>query len=158
MVAVVFLVNTVVVAVFMVKTSGGTNTVASSAQVVRRSGLYIGSACVLFGLAGQRTVGLTIVLLLLAALVHVVGEMRHSAGSWGVSFGLPPDRLQGQYAGVNSAAFGLSASLAPLVMTTVVAVGVAGWLGLAVLFVTVAAALVPVVAWAERNRPVPVGG
>jgi len=158
MVAVVFLVNTVVVALFMVKASGGTDTVASSAQVVRRSGLYIGAACVLFGLAGQRAVGVTIVLLLLAALVHVVGEMRHSAGSWGVSFGLPPDHLQGQYAGVNSAAFGLSASFAPLVMTTVVAAGVAGWLGLAMLFVTVAAALVPVVSWAERNRPVLVGG
>ena len=152
-----FLVNTVVVSIFMVRASGGTETVASSARVVRGSGLLIGAACVLFGLAGHRSVGVSVVLLILGALVHVLGEMRQSAGAWGIGFGLAPDHLQGQYQGVNSAAFGLSASFAPVVMTTAVALGVAGWLGIGVLFAVVAAAMVPVVAWAERNRAVAAG-
>jgi len=153
-VALVFLVNTVVVALFQVRASRGTDDVGSAARVVRTSGVLIAAACLVFAAAGHRAAWVSTLLLVVAALVHVLGEMRQSAGSWGIAYGLAPDHLQGQYQGLNMSAFGLSSALAPVVVATAVSVGVLGWVALGLIFLTSAAAQVPVAAWAQRHRPV----
>ena len=154
-VALVFGLNTLVVALFQVRASAGTDDVARSAAAVRTSGVLIAVACLLFAAAGHRAAWVSTVLLVVAALVHVVGEMRQSAGGWGIAFGLAPDHLQGQYQGLNMSAFGMASALAPIVMTTAVSAGVAGWAVLAVVFLGSAAVQVPLASWALGHRPEP---
>ena len=110
-IAAVLFLNTAIVAVFQVRASRGTEEVTPAAAAVRTSGWIVLAACAIFAAASGRGAVAATLILLLGALVHVVGEMRQSAGGWGVAFGLAPDHLQGQYQGLFSTAHGVVARL-----------------------------------------------
>ncbi|MGZ4590932.1 MAG: MFS transporter [Actinomycetes bacterium] len=152
-IALVLLVNTVTVVLLQVRFSRRVTTPADGARALRRAGLVIALACVVFASAGNVSAGVAVALLLAGALVHVVGELLQSAGGWAVSFGLAPEHQQGQYQGFFSTGFAASSMLAPLVLTTVcVTWGVPGWLLMGALFAVAGLALAPLVARAERDR------
>ncbi len=153
-VAAVFGVNTVMCVLFQVRVSRGTEDVTRAATLSRRGGLLLAASCGLFAAAAARSAAVALVVLGLAALVQVLGEMSQASGSWGVAFGLAPDAMQGQYQGIFSSGFAVSRMLAPLVVTTLaVSWGVAGWLVLAALFAAAGTALVPVTRWAASAGP-----
>jgi MFS transporter len=150
----VFVVNTSMVILFQVRVSRGTETPAAAARASQRAGLLIGGACVLFALAAHKAVGLTIVLLLTGALVHVFGELRQSAAAWGISFGLAPDHAQGQYQGAYAMGQQLGQTVAPVTLTTLVLGGqTLGWIAAGVGFALVGMLVPATVGWASRTRP-----
>ena len=111
------------------------------------------AACVVFAASARPGPVIAVALLLLGALIHVVGEMRQSAGGWGVAFGLAPDALQGQYQGLFSTSMATSHAIGPLLMTALpIAFGAAGWVALGLIIAAVSVASVPVASWGLRSR------
>lgn len=154
-IAAVLFLNTAIVAAFQVRASRGTEEVAPAAVAVRTSGWIVLVACAIFAAASGRGAVAATVILLLGALVHVVGEMRQSAGGWGVAFGLAPDHLQGQYQGLFSTALASSHAFGPLLMIGLpIAFGTAGWIALGLIIAAVSVAVVPVARWGQSSQVV----
>jgi MFS family permease len=154
LVAVLFVVNTAVIAVGQVRASRGTGDIAGAGRRARSAGLMLALACVLVAAAGGRDMGLAVLLLLAGGLAHVAGEMAQAAASWGLAYGLAPEPAQGRYQGALSGAVSLAGMLAPvLLVQLVVGPGVPGWLGLAVAFAAAGWLTGPVGRWAARDRP-----
>jgi MFS family permease len=154
LISVLLLVNTTVIVLFQVRASRGTERLTGAAHAARRAGLAIGAACLLYAASGGVPTPLAVGLLLAGALVHVVGELWHSAAGWGISFGLAPAHAHGQYQGAYGMGIQLGSMLAPILVTTLaVGWGAPGWLVLAMLFVLLGAAQPSVVRWAARTRP-----
>ena len=147
------LVNTVMVVVFQVRASRGTEELAGAARSARRAGVVIALACALFAASGGVPTPVAVALLLAGAFVHVVGELWHAAAGWGVSFGLAPAHAQGQYQGAYGMGMQLGGMIAPVVVTTLaVGWGAPGWLLLGGLFLLLGMLVPPVVRWAARTR------
>ncbi|MGW0433928.1 MFS transporter [Micromonospora sp. NPDC003197] len=153
LISVLILVNTTMVVLFQVRASRGTEQLTGAARASRRAGLAIAAACALFAASGSVPTGIAVVLLVAGALVHVIGELWHSAAGWGISFGLAPAHAHGQYQGAYAMGMELGGMLAPVVVTALaVAWGAPGWLVLGVLFVGLGLLIPPVVRWAARTR------
>ncbi|MEH0840869.1 MFS transporter [Micromonospora sp. CPCC 205711] len=147
------LVNTVMVVVFQVRASRGTEELTGAARSARRAGVVIALACALFAASGGVPTPVAVALLLAGAFVHVVGELWHAAAGWGVSFGLAPAHAQGQYQGAYGMGMQLGGMIAPVVVTTLaVGWGAPGWLLLGGLFLLLGMLVPPVVRWAARTR------
>ncbi|MEU7170690.1 MFS transporter [Micromonospora tulbaghiae] len=148
------LVNTVVVILFQVRASRGTEDLTGAGRAARRAGVLLAVACALFAAGGGVPVAAAVPLLLGGALVHVVGELWHAAAGWGISFGLAPAHAHGQYQGAYGMGMQLGSMVAPVVVTTLaIGWGVPGWLVLGVVFMLLGALVPPVVRWAARTRP-----
>jgi MFS family permease len=153
-VAAIFILNTAFCVLFQIRASRGVDDIPTAAKALRRCGVLLFGACLLYGLSGGRSRDVAIVLLLVAELVHVCGELYQAAGSWGFGYDLAPDHLQGQYQGLFSMSYGVSAMLAPVIVTTVViGGGLAGWIAIGAMFFIVGIAMGPVGRWAQANRP-----
>ncbi|MDI1462991.1 MFS transporter [Catellatospora sp. KI3] len=153
--AVLLLVNTTMVVAWQVRAARGTEQLDGAARATRSAGLFVGGACLIFAASAAAPTWAAVALLIAGALVHVVGELRQSAGGWGISFGLAPAHAQGQYQATYSMGAQFGRMLAPALLTWLVLDhGVAGWAVLAVLFATLAAAVPPVVSWAATRRAV----
>ncbi|WP_228769999.1 MFS transporter [Actinokineospora alba] len=154
MVAALLLANTVLVVLLQVRATRGTDDLRGAARAARWGGVCVAIACVVFSMTGKVSALAACALLGLGALVHVLGEVRQAAGSWGISFGLAPDHAQGQYQGAYSMGIDLGRMLAPVVLVWLALEhGVAGWLVMAGVFGAVGLAMPPVVAWARTRRP-----
>lgn len=153
LVAVLLLMNTVTVVAFQVRAARGVETVAQGAVALRRAGIVLAVACVVFALSGSVSAPVAVALLLVATLVHVSGELLQSAGGWAVSFGLAPEDRQGEYQGLFSTGFAATSMLAPAVLTALcVTWGWPGWLVLGAVFVTAGVGMVPLVRRAEARE------
>ena len=148
------LVNTVVVILFQVRASRGTEDLTGAGRAARRAGVLLAVACALFAAGGGVPVAAAVPLLLGGALVHVVGELWHAAAGWGISFGLAPAHAHGQYQGAYGMGMQLGSMVAPVVVTTLaIGGGVPGLLVRGVVFMRLGALVPPVVRWAARTRP-----
>jgi MFS family permease len=153
-VSLLFVINTVVVVLFQVAVSRRVETVAVAARAISLSGMVFWLACVLFALSEGRSAGWAVGLLVAAGLVHVVGELLQAAAQFCLGQDLAPDHAQGQYQGLASTGFSLSAMIAPTVITLLpIKLGVVGWWLLGGFFVVLGVALPAVVGWAQRTRP-----
>ncbi|MET7469433.1 MFS transporter [Micromonospora sp. NPDC005686] len=154
LISVCLLVNTVVVILFQVRASRGTEDLTGAGRAARRAGVLLAVACALFAAGGGVPVAVAVPLLLAGALVHVVGELWHAAAGWGISFGLAPAHAHGQYQGAYGMGMQLGSMVAPVVVTTLaIGWGVPGWLVIGVVFLLLGALVPPVVRWAARTRP-----
>jgi len=152
-VSVLLLVNTSSCVLFQVRVARGLDLVPDAARAYRTAGVFVGVACVTFAAAADEPLWLAVPLLLVAAGLHVMGEMLGSAGQWGVSMGLAPAESQGQYQGFSATGFAASQMLGPVVLTLLcIEWGRPGWLLLGLVFAATAAGLPPVAAWALRTR------
>ncbi|SCE75553.1 Major Facilitator Superfamily protein [Micromonospora coriariae] len=153
MISALTLVNTVLVVLLQVRAARSAVTLSGAARAARRAGVAIALACVLFAASGALPTAGAVGLLGCGALVHVIGELWHSAAGWGISFGLAPSDAQGQYQGAYGMGYELGKMLAPVVVTTLaLGWGVPGWLVLGGLFLLLGALVPPVVRWAGRTR------
>ncbi|MEV8509791.1 MFS transporter [Actinoplanes sp. NPDC051475] len=152
--AAIVVLNALAIAVLQVRFSRPAESTRGSMRAARHAGLLLALACLtLASTAGGRGVGV-ITLLLLAACIHVLGELLYVAASWGLSITLMPAEARGEYQGMNAAGLALAQAFAPLVMTTlIVDRGRTGWLVLAIVFATAGMALTPAANWALRTRP-----
>ncbi|GAA1384278.1 MFS transporter [Catellatospora chokoriensis] len=153
-VAVLGLLNATIVVLFQIRASRGTATAEGAGVAQRTSGFLLLGACVLYSLAAGPSAWLATAALVAAAVVHVLGELRQAAGSWGISFDLAPDHAQGQYQGMYGTGFALAGVIAPaLLATVVIGWGWPGWLLFGLIFAASGAAVPAAVRWARSTRP-----
>lgn len=155
-ISVLLLLNTAAVIGLQVRVARGTEHLTGAARAGRRAGTFLAAACAVLALTDHTSGVLTVVMLIGAALLHVVGEMLQSAGGWGVSFELAADGAQGQYQGAYAMGRQLGDLVGPATLTIVaVTWGWPGWLVAGSLFLA-AGALIPVaVRHSTRTHPTP---
>lgn len=150
---IMLLVNTAAVILLQVRVSRGTEDVPGGTRAWWRSGIVLAACCAFFAGAAGQPVWLACAFLLAGTLVHVLGEMLHSAGAWSLSFGLAPKHAHGQYQGLFEMSTKLGTTIAPLAITVVLAgMGRLGWALWAVVFLAAGSLSAPLVRWAERTR------
>ncbi|RSS54650.1 MFS transporter [Streptomyces sp. WAC07061] len=153
MIAAILLTNTVAVVLLQVRAARGTDEPGAAARASRSGALCLAVACVFFSFSGGVSATLAGALLLLGALAHVLGEIRQSAGSWGMSFALAPEHAQGQYQGTYAMGADLGKMIAPALLTWLaVDHGGPGWLAMALGFALAGAAMPRIADRARRGR------
>lgn len=158
-VALLFVVNTACCVLFQVRASRSAVDVPTSARTVRSGAVLLAVSCGVFALSDGQSAVVAVLLLVAAALVNVAGELKQAAGSWGLGFGLAPEHAQGQYQGLYATGFAASGVLGPVVVTsTAIAWGAAGWVLLGAVLLAAGLLVVPVTAWAERERAAELSG
>ncbi len=152
--AAILLLNTVMVVLFQVRASRGSNDVAGGVRALRTSGLLLAGCCMLYALAAGQPAWVAVVVLLAGAAVHVFGELLQSAGSWALAFDLAPEHAHGQYQGVFNMSIQLGGVLTPVVGTALVmGAGWPGWVVLAVALLGAGLAAPVVARWAATRVP-----
>jgi MFS family permease len=150
---VMLLANTAAVMLLQVRVSKGAEDVPGGTRAWWRSGIVLAACCALFAVSADQPIWLACVLLLAGTLVHVLGEMLHSAGAWSLSYGLAPEHAHGQYQGLFEMSTKLGTTVAPLAITLVLAgMGGMGWVMCAAVFLVAGYLSIPLVRWAERTR------
>jgi hypothetical protein len=152
-VALTLIINTVVVALFQVRSSRGISDPTSAARATRTAGLLLLASMVLFAGASWGTAAIAVGLLALGTLVQVAAELLQSSGSFLLGFDLALDHAQGQYQGVWNTSMSISTMVAPTVLALLpLGLGVPGWIILGVWFALVGMLFVPVVRWAAARQ------
>jgi MFS transporter len=150
MVAVCIAVNTSMIILFQVRTARGTDDLAGAARAARTGGFLIAAACLLFAVSTGPPAWMVITLLLAGTVAHVLGEMRHSAAGWAISFGLAPEDSHGQYQAAYAMSAQFGAMVAPaLLVWLILGIGQAGWLILALLVAVPALAVPAATRWGQ---------
>lgn len=136
-----YLVNTIACVLFTVRVAKGAEDLRGAARLQRSGGFWLGVGALSYASAAYTgRWWLAALVMLLAAGVHVFGELQQSAASFGIGFNLPPEHLQGQYQGVWSLGWGIMALVGPTWLTYLVFhLGAAGWLILAAQFLVLGA-------------------
>jgi MFS family permease len=136
-------VNTVLVVVFQVRASRGSETVPGAAAAVRRAGWALLVACLVFAASGAVGGAPAATAVAVAGVVALTAaELWHSSGSWGVSFGLAPEDRQGQYLGAFAMGSRVYDTVGPgLVTALTLGAGPSGWVVLGVLFLVLSRAV-----------------
>ncbi|MFI8963283.1 MFS transporter [Streptomyces sp. NPDC053493] len=153
-VSALFVLNTGAVMLFQVRAARAVTGLPEATRAVGRAGFVMLASCAVFAAtaAGFGTWP-TVAVLVLGAVLQVIAEMRHSAGSWQIGFALAPADRIGQYQGFYGTGVPVARTLGPLLVTTLlIGWGVAGWLVLGGIFVAAGLATGPAVRWAERSR------
>ena len=152
-VSALLVVNTVLVALLQVRASRGTHDVRAAGRAVRRGGVLLAAACVLYAAAGHGSLAAATALLVLAAAAHSLGEVLSEAGGWGMAFELADPRRAGAYQGLSQTGYALAAMAAPVVVTALpVRFGTPGWLALGAVFAVAGAAAAEVARRAAGAR------
>ncbi|MEV0288855.1 MULTISPECIES: MFS transporter [unclassified Kribbella] len=152
-VALLLIINTVVVALFQVRSSRGIADPPTAARATRTAGLLLMASMVLFAGASWGGAAVAVALLAVGALVQVLGELLQSSGSFLLGFDLAADHAQGQYQGLWNTSMSISTMVAPTVLALLpLGLGVPGWIILGVWFAVIGVLFVPVVRWAAGRR------
>jgi MFS family permease len=147
-------VNTGVVIVFQVLVARRVVTMGAAVRASAFSGVLFLGCCVAFGASEGRAVTVAVVLVCVATLLQVLGELWQAAASFLLGFELAPDHAQGQYQGLYGMGMGLSTMLGPpLIALLPLGIGVPGWWALGGLLLVAGLLTGPAVAWCERTRP-----
>lgn len=150
---VMLLVNTATVVLFQVRVSKGSEDIDGGMRAWRRAGLALAACCAIFAVSTGQPTWVACVILLLGTIVHVIGEMLLSAGSWSLSYGLAPDGSQGQYQGLFGMSTQLGSMIAPFAVTAALtALGGVSLLVWAGVFLVAGQLATPLVRWAQRTR------
>jgi MFS family permease len=153
LVSVLILVNTLTVVLCQVRVARGVETLDPAVRALRLSGLLLFAACLAFALSAHHGAALSAVVLVVAAGLHVAGEMTQAAGAWVVSYDLAPEDAMGQYLGLFNTGTAAAQQFAPaLLVFLIIEWGRPGWFVLGAVFLAAAAATGPTVAWARRVR------
>ncbi|MFB7471414.1 MFS transporter [Kitasatospora sp. NPDC056184] len=150
-----FVLNTLGVTFFQVRTARAVTGLRSAARTVRQAGAVLLASCAVFALsAASVPLWATGALLVAGAVLQVIGEMKQSAGSWQIAFDLAPADRLGQYQGFFGTGVAVARTAGPLLLTTLLLDGGGpGWLLLGGLFLAAGCAMGPAVRRAERDRP-----
>jgi hypothetical protein len=152
--AVVVLISSLGIAALQVRVSRGITSPRTAARGAVLSGGALAASCLVLAVTAGGAGWPVIVLILVAAALHLTGELLFVASSWGLSVPLMPPEAPGEYQGAFATGEALALMAAPALMTTLVADwGQPGWLVLAAIFLLPAVAAIPATRWALRTRP-----
>lgn len=154
LVAGILLTNTVLTVLLAVRLSRAVNSTIEAGNSVRRAGLVLALAMLLFGASGSMPPAAAIGLLLATTVIYTLGDLWHSVGGAGLAYGLARPDAIGAYQGVDQLIGGLVRAAGPALLSLLILSGTtAGWVATAVLF-AIAGLLAPgLTRWAERSRP-----
>jgi MFS family permease len=155
-VASLMIVNTLGVTFFQVHIAKRVKDLRTAARSVQYAGFAMLAACGVFATtAAHLSPAITAGILVIAAALLTVGEMKLASGAWEISFGLAPADKQGQYQGFFGTGPAIARMLGPALLTTVIlGWGPIGWIVIGALFLGTSCATGPAVRWAARTRAV----
>jgi MFS family permease len=158
-VAVVFALNCVLVVALQVRFARRVTSTRAAATMAWHAGVTLFISCAVFAAAAIAGLPPLVAgaILVFAGVIHVFSELQQAASEWTLSLNLAPEHAQGEYQGLMASAGSASATIGPLVMAGVVAVGTTGWLTLGVVFLIAGALTVPATSWALSTRERHVG-
>ncbi|MFC7709024.1 MFS transporter [Micromonospora lupini] len=153
-VAAVLLTNTVLTVLLAVRLSRGADTAAPAARTMRRAGLVLAAAMLLYAATAHLPTAAAVALLLAATVVYTAGDLWHGAGGAGLAYDLAPPDAVGAYQGADGMLAGLARAAGPALLTLVVLDGgIPGWLAVGALFAAVGLASPALTRWALADRP-----
>lgn len=141
MIAVLIATNTALAAAFQVPVSARVRTIDDAVSAGRRSGVIFVFSTALLVSSHYSSGALTITLLVVAILVHTVGELWQASSAFLLSFDLAPENAHGQYQGVFALGRGIRRAVAPGLIGTCICGGAPGLLGLGVVLALTARGL-----------------
>ncbi|WP_144122451.1 MFS transporter [Catellatospora sichuanensis] len=148
--------NTVLAVALQVVASHGAETAPGAAKAQRHGGFALVAMCGVLAVTAGTSGWTTLALLATAMLLLTLGELWQSAGAWGLSVALAPDERRGEYLSAFRLGGQVQGIVAPAAMSAlVVGFGVAGWSGLAAVYLVAALVITPVTRWAQHRRPEP---
>ncbi|MFD9904708.1 MFS transporter [Streptomyces sp. NPDC059063] len=153
LVSALFVLNTLGVMAFQVRTARAVSGIPTAVRAVRRSGLLMLVTCAVFALSavdgGPWAAGAVLVA---GSVVLLAAEMLQSAGSWQLGFDLAPAGRIGEYQGFFGTGVTVARTLGPLVLTTLLLEwGTVGWLLLGGVILAASYGMGPAARWAERG-------
>ncbi|AZM57172.1 hypothetical protein DMA15_35275 [Streptomyces sp. WAC 01529] len=150
--SVVIALDTVLVILLQVPLSRGTGTLAEGANQMRRGAWFMAIACAVYALSQSSSEVVAICFLLVGTVILVFGEIFQSAGSWTISFKLPPAGKQGEYQGVYALGRGVREFAGPALLTAlIVPLAWCGWIVLMAIFLALSTLVGPLAEMAERH-------
>jgi MFS family permease len=145
--------NAAIIVVFQNRVTRAGATVRGAGRLGLWSGLVLAASCLVFAGSYHGTGAVVITVLIVAAAVHVVGELFFVGSGFGLSVGLTPEDAHGEYQGMFSTGQAAAMMLAPAVMTLLlVEWGVGGWFALAAIYLLAGVGTVLASRWALRRR------
>lgn len=146
-VAAAFLLNTIACVLFQVRMAKGTENPIAAGYATRQGSYWLALATGVYAASTYAaSPTLATIVILAGAAIHVTGELRQAAGSFGIGYGIPPEHLQGQYQGVWSLSLSASHFVSPIVLTFLcLGLGVTGWFILGAIFLLMGAITPPLV-------------
>ncbi|WP_436529001.1 MFS transporter [Actinoplanes sp. HUAS TT8] len=154
LISVALVINTAGCVLLQVRMARDVHDLPAARRSALRGTTVIALSCGLLALTGGRSPWPAATMIALAAVVHVLGELLLSTGSWGILFEIAPSWAQGQYQGTYFAGRGLGDMIAPpLVTACVLGLHSTGWLVLATLFAAGGLLYLPLTRWAATTRP-----
>ncbi|MEU8791850.1 MFS transporter [Streptomyces sp. NPDC048643] len=152
LVSALFVLNTGAVMVFQVRMARGVTGLVTATRSIRRSGLVMLASCMVFALSSGVSPWIAAAVLVAGAMLQVVAEMQHSAGSWQLAFDLAPADRMGEYQGFFGTGVTVARTMGPLVLTALlVGWGTPGWLLLGGLMLGASYAMGPATRWAASR-------
>ncbi len=152
LISVVVLINTVGVTLIQVPVAGQVKTIRDATSACFGAGAALAVA-VFFLVASSALHGWSqIAAIVIAAVLHLFGELLHSAASWALAFDLAPEDRLGEYQGVFNSGMDLSVMIGPTLFSALVAASspIGWWIFAAVLLL--AGILIHLVTPQPRNR------
>ncbi|MFG6193987.1 MFS transporter [Nonomuraea sp. JJY05] len=146
------LISTVMVVALQVRASRGIDSPAAGGGAYRRAGGAFLVSCSLIPLAAGLPAWGAAALLVIAVVIHTIGELWHSAAGFEVSFALAPEHATGQYLGAFGLGAGLAEGLGPaLLIALCITWGRPGWYVVGGLFALTGLTAPFAVRWAQRE-------
>jgi hypothetical protein len=136
----VIILNTIGIASAQVWMTRWVRDFKSATKVAQLSGVALTLACLLISGTSVLSATWATVIVLLAGILHLAGELLQSSSSWAIAFDAAPDSRIGEYQGVLNAGMDAGSVISPILLAWVVTdSGNVGWLVLAALFLSLAA-------------------
>jgi MFS family permease len=146
-------INAVTIVLFQNRVTRAGQTVRSAGRLGLWSGVLLAVSCVLFATSYEGGGAGVLAVLVVAAFVHVVGELYFTASGIGISVGLTREGAHGEYQGAFNTGANASIMFAPGIMTVLlVDWNVVGWFVLGVVFLVAGAGTMLVAGREERVR------
>ncbi|MER5640351.1 MFS transporter [Kitasatospora sp. NPDC002227] len=153
LVPVLVLVNTLMAIALQVPLSKGVDAPPGAARALRLGGFALAASCLALALAHGHAALWAGAALVVGVALLTFGEMWQAVGGWELSFAYAPEQSRGVYLSVFSLGDTGQRIAGPAVLTgLVIAAGPYGWVGLAVVLVAAALAVVPVQKLLERQH------
>jgi MFS family permease len=151
---VVVVISSVGIAALQIPAGRFARTARQSARTAVVAGGALAASCVLLATSGGLTGAAGVTVIMIAALVHLGGELGFVAASWGLSVALMDEHARGAYQGIRESTTATVQMFAPAAFTIALTTfGAGGWLLVAALFAGAVSPVPALTSWALRTRP-----
>lgn len=132
-------VNTLIVIVAQVPFSKGSDNPRGAVRAQRWAGLVIAGACLLYATTGEIGRWEAFAVVIVAVVLHTLGEILQMAGGFGISYGMAPEGHHGDYQSTYLMGVQLASIAAPVLIAWLIFQhGMTGWFVTAGIFVLAA--------------------